>query len=180
MLFDTAESGLEQRDLVSQVVSHEVAHQWFGNLVTMTWWDQLWLNEGFATYMEYLGMNASDPALGAMQQFAVDTIQPALHKDALQTTHAIVANVEDPAEIEARFDEISYSKGASVLWMLHDGLGEEVFRNGVTDYLVRHEYENAETSDLWNALDAAWQKSRNEKVLTVQAIADSWTSQPGM
>ncbi|XP_055351627.1 endoplasmic reticulum aminopeptidase 1-like [Paramacrobiotus metropolitanus] len=181
LLYDPQESGLNQMEYVATVVAHEVAHQWFGNLVTMAWWEQLWLNEGFAAFMEYLGVNFTNPELLVMQKHLVSDVQEALSLDSLLSTHPVVAAVEDPAEIVARFDDISYKKGSSILWMLFESLGQDVFRRGVTQYLKSHMYKNAETKALWEALNDAWQNTTDGRNfgLTVEKIANSWTIQPG-
>ena len=187
MLFDLEESSLSQMDLVSLVVAHEIAHQWFGNLVTMTWWDQLWLNEGFATFMQHLGADAAVPALASWSRMSATIVQSALTSDALYSTHPIIADIKDASDIASMFDEISYSKGASVLLMLYESLSPTVFQQGVTEYLNKNKYGNAETKDLWASLDNAWHNNsqkhsnddKNSQKLTIKKVADKWTLQPG-
>ncbi|OQV15966.1 Aminopeptidase Ey [Hypsibius exemplaris] len=179
MLYDPVESPLNQMDQIAITVAHEIAHQWFGNLVTMSWWDQLWLNEGFATFMSYLGAEAAQPQLSLWQRISIDTVQVALPLDALSNTHAIVLDVEDTSDIASRFDTISYYKGASILLMVYRFLGPSVFRAGVSTYLSKHQYGTATTEDLWSALDAAWPPGNVHGAKTVKDIADSWILQPG-
>jgi aminopeptidase N len=110
ILYDPIETSTMAHQYVAIVIAHELAHQWFGNLVTMKWWNDLWLNEGFASYLEYLGVDNLFPEWKMMEQFILDKTQPALALDALSSSHPISVAVHDPAEIEAIFDTISYSK----------------------------------------------------------------------
>jgi puromycin-sensitive aminopeptidase len=130
MLVDPANSTLANRQYVAMVVAHELAHQWFGNLVTMRWWTDLWLNEGFASWIEYLAVDHLFPEWQMWTQFAVDEQQRAFKLDALEHTHPIEVPVHHPDEIRTIFDTISYSKGASIINMLHEYLGHDAFRDG--------------------------------------------------
>ncbi|XP_053982907.1 endoplasmic reticulum aminopeptidase 1-like isoform X1 [Hylaeus volcanicus] len=174
ILYDPKETSTKAHEWVAVVVAHEIAHQWFGNLVTMKWWNDLWLNEGAASFFEYKGVNHISPEWGMMDQFILDKTQPALHLDALTTSHPISVSVKDPNEIEAIFDEISYSKGASILNMLEGFLCEDVLKSGLNDYLNIHAYRNADTNDLW----AVFTKHANH-TFDVKAIMDTWTQQMG-
>ncbi|XP_049864292.1 endoplasmic reticulum aminopeptidase 1-like isoform X3 [Schistocerca gregaria] len=174
ILYDPDETSAPAHQWVAIVIAHELAHQWFGNLVTMKWWNDLWLNEGFASFLEYLGVDHVMPGWKMMEQFILDKTQPALNLDALASSHPISVDVHDPVEIEAIFDTISYSKGASILYMLEKFLHQDVLRNGLNDYLNTHMYGNAETKDLWNVLS----KNANQS-LEVKAIMDTWTRQMG-
>ena len=149
ILYDPDETSTVAHEWVAVVVAHELAHQWFGNLVTMKWWNDLWLNEGAASYFEYKGVNHLSPEWSMMDQFILDKIQPALDLDGLASSHPISVKVKDPTEIEAIFDTISYNKGASILYMLESFLGEDVLRSGLNDYLNTHAYGNADTNDFW-------------------------------
>ena len=154
-------TSLGSKQWVALVVAHELTHQWFGNLVTMRWWTDLWLNEGFASWMEYLAVDSQFPEWELWTQFAVDEQQLALKLDSLEHTHPIEVSIKHPDEIRTIFDAISYQKGASVIHMLHDYLGAEPFRDGLRHYLKAHAYNNTDTVDLWAALEEKiWQASK--------------------
>ena len=118
----------------------------------MKWWNDLWLNEGFASYVENLGVDYLHPSWHMIDQFVLTTTQEALALDSLRSSHPIMANVKDPREIEALFDTISYKKGASLIRMLRNFLGESTLRLGLKNYLNKYQYRNAETADLWKSL----------------------------
>jgi puromycin-sensitive aminopeptidase len=172
LLVDPMHTSLHNKQYVALVVAHELAHQWFGNLVTMRWWSDLWLNEGFASWIEYLAVDHLFPEWQMWTQFVVDEQQQALKMDALEHTHPIEVPVNHPDEIRTIFDAISYSKGASVIHMLHDYLGAEAFRDGLRYYLDKHRYSNTDTVDLWAAFEEVSHKP-------VKAFMHTWTSQPG-
>jgi aminopeptidase N len=172
MLVDPNNTSLPNKQYVAMVVAHELAHQWFGNLVTMRWWTDLWLNEGFASWVEYLAIDKLFPEWEMWTQFAVDEQQRAFKLDALEHTHPIEVPVHHPDEIRTIFDTISYSKGASVIHMLHQYLGPDVFRDGLRHYLKRHAYGNTDTVDLWQALEEISGKP-------VKEFMHAWTSQSG-
>ncbi|KAK9764313.1 hypothetical protein K7432_008285 [Basidiobolus ranarum] len=172
LLFDEKTSSSRIKLRIANVVAHELAHQWFGNLVTMEWWNHLWLNEGFATWVASLAVNKLFPDWNVWTQFVVDDLQRGLQLDALRSSHPIEVDVRDPAEINQIFDAISYSKGASVIRMLSAFLGEEVFLKGVRAYLKKHEYGNASTQDLWDSLS---QESGHD----VGKFMTLWTKQVG-
>ena len=153
LLIDDANSSLPMRQYVAMVIAHELTHQWFGNLVTMRWWTDLWLNEGFATWMSYLPLDHFHPEWQMWTQFAVDEQQPAMKFDALANTHPVQVPINDPEEIRTIFDAISYEKGASSIHMLERFLGKEDFRKGLSHYLKTHSYANTDTTDLWQALE---------------------------
>ncbi|KAF2826450.1 hypothetical protein CC86DRAFT_351136 [Ophiobolus disseminans] len=155
VLFDPATSADSYRNRVAYVVAHELAHQWFGNLVTMDWWSELWLNEGFATWVGWLAIDHLYPDWNVWGQFVTDSTQQAFALDALRTSHPIEVPVYDGLEVDQIFDHISYLKGSSVIRMLSAHLGEKVFLQGVADYLKAHQYSNATTNDLWSALSKA-------------------------
>ena len=154
------------------VVCHETAHQWFGNLVTMEWWTHLWLNEGFASFMEKHTTDALFPEYRIWDQFVPETMIKALELDALSSSHAIEVPVEHPAEVDEIFDAISYNKGASVIRMLYNWMGEERFKVGMHNYLTKYSYQNAETPQLWAELEAA-------SGLPVNKVMTTWTQQMG-
>jgi aminopeptidase N len=172
LLVDPKNTSLHLKQYVANVVAHELTHQWFGNLVTMRWWTDLWLNESFASWMSYLAVDHLFPDWKVWTQFIVDEQSLALKLDALEHTHPIVVEVKHPDEIRTIFDAISYEKGASVLLMLHDYLGAEAFRDGIRLYLKRHAYDNTDTVDLWAALEESSGKP-------VKDFMGAWTSQPG-
>ncbi len=172
LLVDPDNTTLGTKQWVAMVVAHELAHQWFGNLVTMRWWTDLWLNEGFASWVEYLAVDHLFPEWNMWTQFIVDEQQQALKLDALEHTHPIEVPVNHPDEIRSIFDAISYSKGASAIHMLHEYLGADIFRDGLRHYLNRHQYGNTDTIDLWQALEEISGKP-------VKEFMHSWTSQPG-
>lgn len=172
LLVDPDNTTLATKQWVAMVVAHELAHQWFGNLVTMRWWTDLWLNEGFASWIEYLAVDHIFPEWNMWTQFVVDEQQQALKLDALEHTHPIEVPVHHPDEIRSIFDAISYSKGASVIHMLHKYLGAEVFQGGLRHYLETHKYGNTDTVDLWQSLEEISGKP-------VKNFMHAWTSQSG-
>mgnify|MGYP001626156880 FL=1 len=166
-------SPIETKQKVAITIAHELAHQWFGDLVTMKWWNDLWLNESFATFMSYKAVDATFPEWSMKDQYALDTINTALVQDAYINTHPISVKVNTPGEISSIFDAISYEKGGSVLNMLEDYVGPEMFRKGIASYLKKHAYSNAEAKDLWSAIANA---SKNK---FVQKLMQAWLSKSG-
>ncbi len=171
-MLDPKQTSLAQKQRVATVVLHELAHQWFGNLVTMAWWNDLWLNEGFASWIEVLAQDALFPEWNVWQMFINSDYSRALDDDSLANTHAIEVEVQDPRALDEIFDAISYSKGSSIINFLHQWLGADKFRDGLRLYLKRHQYGNTITADLWAALG----ESSGQPVSEVMA---AWTSQPG-
>uniref|UniRef100_A0A8C7CAE3 Aminopeptidase n=1 Tax=Oncorhynchus kisutch TaxID=8019 RepID=A0A8C7CAE3_ONCKI len=151
LLFDPATSSGSDRVWVTMVIAHELAHQWFGNLVTMQWWNDIWLNEGFARYMEYISVNATYPKL-RVEDYLVDTCFAAIGRDSLNSSRPISSAAESPTQIEEMFDTVSYDKGACVLHMLRHYLTDQVFQSGIVRYLRRYSYSNAHNQDLWDSL----------------------------
>src|SRR3989344_717449 len=158
---------------VAEVIAHELWHQWSGNLVTMNWWNDLWLNESFANYMAYKAVDHYNPEWKIWDDYLSEEFASGLFKDTLKTTHSIKVKVNKVQEIEEIFDEISYSKGGSVLRMLDNYMGEESFRKGVSNYLKKYKYSNADASDLWDSLDQV------EKSKKVKELMEYWVSQEG-
>ena len=154
LLVDSKDASLEVRKRIASVLAHEMAHQWFGDLVTMQWWDDIWLNEGFATWMANRALAAIRPEWNVSVDEALET-QTALGLDGLKSTHAIHAPADTPAQIDEAFDAIAYEKGAAVLRMLEHYLGAETFRKGINAYLQAHAYANGTSRDFWNAMTAA-------------------------
>jgi puromycin-sensitive aminopeptidase len=172
LLVDPDNSSAGTRQRVAEVIAHEMAHMWFGDLVTMEWWDDLWLNESFASWMGNKAVDWLFPEWEMWTQFVNMDTNRALSLDGLKNSHPIEQAVKNPAEVSQLFDAISYSKGASVIRMLENFLGEETFRNGLNRYLSGHMYDNARTQDLWSALET-------ESGQPVTAIMDSWVKQMG-
>ncbi|KAK4935938.1 Aminopeptidase 2 mitochondrial [Elasticomyces elasticus] len=162
LLFDQKSAGAATKERVAEVVQHELAHQWFGNLVTMDFWDGLWLNEGFATWMKWK----------VWETFVIDTLQGALGLDGLRSSHPIEVPVHRAEDINQIFDAISYSKGSSVLRMISKYLGEETFIEGIRRYIKKHAWGNTQTGDLWAALGDASGKD-------VAHVMDIWTKNIG-
>src|SRR5205085_4185193 len=157
---------------VFQVVSHEMAHQWFGDLVTMSWWDNLWLNEGFARWMQTKAADDLHPEWKTgLQALAVG--ESGKRADAKSSTHPIVQPVEDAAQAEQAFDSITYDKGAAVIGMLEAYVGPAAFRDGVRRYMRAHAYGNTVDADLWREVQVA----AGKPVLNIEA---DFTTQPGV
>lgn len=152
LLYDEDKSTVDTKLRVTEVVAHELAHQWFGNYCTIDFWDSLWLNESFATYMSWKCTNHFYPDWKVWENFVGESLQYALTLDGLRSSHPIEVPVKRADEINQIFDAISYEKGSSVLHMLANWLGEDVFIKGVSKYLKKHAYSNAVTSALWEAL----------------------------
>ncbi len=157
LLIDDQKASVGAHQLVARILAHEIAHMWFGDLVTMKWWDDIWLNEGFATWMSHKPIAAWKPEWDEPLDQAQST-GAALSADSLNSTHPIRVQVEAPAEINQYADAITYDKTAAVLSMLESYVGEDKFRAGVNAYLEKHAYSNATSEDFWNALDASSQK----------------------
>ncbi|XP_071548249.1 aminopeptidase N-like isoform X2 [Panulirus ornatus] len=180
MLFDPAVSAASNKQYVVAVVAHELAHQWFGNIVTPRWWTDLWLNEGFASYVEYFGINYVEPSWQVMEQFVLNEVQIVFGLDSLESSHPISIPVGHPDEISQIFDRISYAKGASIIRMMNHFLTEATFRKGLSNYLDAFKYDNAEQDDLWRHLtEAAHEDGTLPDDLTVKIIMDTWTLQMG-
>ena len=165
------DADLATRRSIAEVVAHEIAHQWFGDLVTMEWWDDLWLNESFATFMSYKAVDSFAPELRMWENFLIGETDGAMLRDSLSQTHPIHVEVTSPDEIEGIFDEISYGKGASVLRMVEYFLGES-FRKGLSSYLEHYAYSNARADDLWRSI------APFTSVPVVDLMAD-WVMKPG-
>jgi len=171
LLVDPKTSSYRSQSNAALAIVHEMAHQWFGDLVTMQWWDNIWLNEGFATWMENKCVAAMHPKWDIPQYVAADE-QRTLDIDAQPTTRAIRARADTPEEIDQMFDPIAYDKAGAVLLMVENYLGEETFRKGVHAYLAAHEYGNATAEDFWNAQTEVSHKP-------VDKIMESLVAEPG-
>jgi aminopeptidase N/puromycin-sensitive aminopeptidase len=172
MLVDVKNSTLPARKDVATTVAHEIAHQWFGDLVTPAWWDNLWLNEGFATWMETKAAAKWQPKWNFDQDDAQD-LNRTLDDDAARTTRAIRTRAETPAQINELFDDIAYGKAGAVIGMVENWVGEEVFREGVQAYLAEHLYGNATAEDFWSA-------QARVSGLPVDKVMRSFVEQPGV
>ena len=172
LLYDEKKSSTRTKQLIAEVVSHELAHQWFGNLVTMKWWNDLWLNESFATFMGTKFVHKLYPAWAMWDQFAEDTVNTALRLDSLKSTHPIDVKVTSPAQIREIFDAISYDKGGAVLQMIERIVGESVFKRGLQTYLRKFAYKNATGTDLWRIIGKSAHKN-------ITPFVRSWITQAG-
>ncbi|MEY2529704.1 MAG: hypothetical protein QOJ05_1794, partial [Verrucomicrobiota bacterium] len=181
LLFDPERSSAHTRQAIYEVIAHETAHMWFGDLVTMAWWDNLWLNEGFASWMgtkvtakfnpDWEVWLAKNTPRDPMRRHGIGK-EAAMEGDARSTTHPIQQPIKTEAEANSAFDDITYRKGMSFIRMLESFLGEDVFRDGIRRYMAAHKLSNTTTTDLWNALGEASGKP-------VVEIAEAWTQQPG-
>ncbi|XP_073321593.1 endoplasmic reticulum aminopeptidase 2 [Pagrus major] len=151
LLFDPLTSSISDKLWITMVIGHELAHQWFGNLVTMEWWNDIWLNEGFARYMEYISVEATYPDL-KVEEYMLHTCFAAVGHDSLNSSRPISSPAENPTQIKQMFDTVSYDKGACVLHMLRHFLTEDVFQSGIVRYLRKYSYRNAHNQDLWDSL----------------------------
>ncbi|XP_072551486.1 alanyl (membrane) aminopeptidase-like b isoform X2 [Salminus brasiliensis] len=175
LLFEEGVSSTSNKEWISIVIAHELAHQWFGNLVTMKWWNNLWLSEGFATYISYLGVDKVQPDWNMEDLIVLKEVQPAMEVDSLNSSHPLSsteAEIQTPSEITDLFDSISYSKGAAVLRMLCTHIGETAFFQGLKLYLEKYQYQNAQTTDLWKCME----ETSGENVAS---IMKGWTEQVG-
>jgi aminopeptidase N len=172
MLVDEKNGALPALKAVSTTVAHEMAHQWFGDLVTPAWWDNLWLNEGFATWMESKAAAKREPRWDLDQDVAME-LNHTMDEDASRTTRAIRTRAETPAEINELFDDIAYGKAGAVIGMVENWVGEKVFRRGVHDYLAAHLYGNATAEDFWDA-------QARVSGLPVDKVMRSFVDQPGV
>lgn len=173
MLLDPDNTTLNQKRLIATVITHELAHQWFGDLVTMKWWDDLWLNESFANMMEYVDVDALEPEWNVWEMFQTSEVPMALQRDATDGVQSVHVAVDDPAEIDTLFDgAIVYAKGARMLVMVRALLGDDAMRKGLKNYFAAHQYGNATGADLWQALGEA-------SGMNVGQIMESWLEHPG-
>lgn len=171
LLVDPETSTQSEQETVADVVAHELAHMWFGDLVTMRWWNGIWLNEAFATFMEIAACDAFRPEWKRWTTFGLER-SVAFETDSLTSTRPVEFEVKSPADADGMFDVLTYQKGGALLRMLEQYLGAETFRTGVNEYLRVHQYGNTETGDLWDAIE-----SQSDK--PVRELMDSWIWQPG-
>lgn len=172
-LSDPENVSLSTQQWVSLVVAHELSHQWFGNLVTMQWWDDLWLNESFANMTEYLAVDRLHPEWHIWEEFVAQDALSATNRDVYSDVQAVRVAVNDPAEIGTLFDpSIVYAKGGKLLKMLHDLLGDEAWRAGLKDYFEANAYQNTTRDDLWNALS-------KHTDIDIASLMNTWIEKPG-
>ncbi|KAH8420771.1 hypothetical protein KR222_004323, partial [Zaprionus bogoriensis] len=181
LFYAEEDSSLTDKQHVTNIIAHELAHQWFGNLVTMKWWNDLWLNEGFATYVAILGMDRLCGHWRAYEEESVDNVLTILYTDSFCSTRPIHQSVSRGSQIAELFDSITYRKGAVIIRMMHIFIGDKAFRRGLNSYLEKHAYGNAKQEDLWQALTkAAHAIGSIPPDLDVQTVMDTWTLQPGI
>ncbi|MET0578842.1 MAG: M1 family metallopeptidase, partial [Ilumatobacteraceae bacterium] len=171
LLVDPAKATVSEQQVVVDVIAHELAHMWFGDLVTMRWWNGIWLNEAFATFMELLASDAFRPEWGRWTLFGLER-SAAFETDSLDSTRSVEYEVRSPQDCDGMFDVLTYQKGGALLRMLEQYLGEQRFREGVSHYLRLHQHANTETNDLWDAIEET-------SAEPVRRMMDSWIWQPG-
>lgn len=173
LLVDPSTTSVSAKHYIATVIAHELAHQWFGNLVTMKWWNDLWLNESFATLMEYIAIDALEPDWNVWLDFASNESVMALRRDAIDGVQAVQVDVDHPDEISTLFDgAIVYAKGARLLHMLRVYVGDKAFQSGLANYFIKHAYDNTAANDLWSALSASSGKD-------IATFMNAWISQSG-
>ncbi|KAL4216276.1 hypothetical protein ACF0H5_024001 [Mactra antiquata] len=174
LLYDPDVSSSLNKYMVTLIVAHEIAHTWFGNMVTMKWWDDLWLNEGFASTLMYFAMAHAYPEWNVADIVIVDDMFPVMVKDALETSHPVSADINHPEEIAESFDQISYNKGMALLRMFETFLGKDGFRIGLQTYVRKYKYKNAEMSELWQTFTEA-----TNSTIKIGEIMATWCKQMG-
>jgi len=172
LMIDEEKASSQAKQRVAIVVAHELAHQWFGNLVTMGWWDGLWLNEGFAAFMEHFCIDALYPDYKIWEQYTTDAMGAAQRLDSLRSSHPIIVPIKHAEEVEQVFDAISYCKGSTVVNMVYALLGYEKFKLGLQNYMKKHAYGNTETNDLWQA----WSDVSG---MDIAKLMKTWTTRMG-
>uniref|UniRef100_A0A6Q2X648 Aminopeptidase n=1 Tax=Esox lucius TaxID=8010 RepID=A0A6Q2X648_ESOLU len=180
LLYEDGVSSTANKEWIATVIAHELAHQWFGNMVTMKWWNDLWLNEGFATYISYMGVDNIKPEWHMKDLIVLNDIQPAFQVDSLASSHPLSSKEDDiqtSNDITELFDVITYSKGAAVLRMLEDLLSERLFLTGLRNYLQAFMYNNTVQNDLWDYLQKAVDANGDEYIIA--ELMDTWTNQMG-
>lgn len=174
MLADPLNRSISSEQYISTVIAHELSHQWFGNLVTMQWWDDLWLNESFASLMEYIAVDALHPEWQVWEDYTAADVVSASNRDVFSDVQPVRVDVNDPAEISTLFDgAIVYAKGGRLLKMMREYIGEDAFRSGLKSYFKKHAYGNTTRDDLWHELEEASGKP-------IGIIMNSWLEQSGL
>lgn len=173
LLVDPATTSVSTRHYIATIITHELSHQWFGNLVTMKWWNDLWLNESFASLVEYTAVDALEPSWNVWLDFASSESIAALQRDSLAGVQSVQTDVNHPDEISTLFDgAIVYAKGARLLQMLQNYIGDQAFQTGIKNYFKNYAYKNTEAVDLWNNLSESSNKN-------IAAFMTKWITQPG-
>src|SRR5690606_17777891 len=173
LLVDPKTTTLSTKHAAATVITHELSHQWFGNLVTMQWWNDLWLNESFANMMEYVAVDALEPSWDIWLDFATGEVVSALRRDSLDGVQSIQIDVNHPDEISTIFDpSIVYAKGGRLLRMLQAYIGDDAMKRGLKAYFEKHQYTNTEADDLWASLGEASGKD-------IASFMHAWMTQPG-
>ncbi|XP_036454951.1 endoplasmic reticulum aminopeptidase 1-like [Colossoma macropomum] len=175
LLFDPHKSSVSDKLDITTIIAHELAHQWYGNLVTMQWWNDLWLKEGFANFMEFVSVNITNPELHVEDYFLGKCFE-AMEVDSLSSSHPVSTPVENPAQIQEMFDDVSYEKGACILHMLREFLTPDDFKSGIIQYLKQYSYQNTVNTHLWESLTT---KQHSEDKLDVKVMMEAWTLQEG-
>lgn len=174
LLADPDNRSISSEQYISMVVAHEISHQWFGNLVTMQWWDDLWLNESFASIMEHMALDAVHPDWHQWEQYVATDVVSTSSRDIYKDIQPVGVEVDDPEVIETLFDPgIVYTKGGRLLKMLHDYIGDQAFRTGLQQYFKKHAFQNTTREDLWSALSASSKED-------ISALMTPWLEKPGM
>ncbi|KAK6758774.1 hypothetical protein RB195_016165 [Necator americanus] len=181
LLYDNRLYGPQNKQRVALVVAHELGHQWFGDLVTMKWWDDVWLNEGFATYAEHFGADViSDNNMRMQEIFIIDSLKTGMALDSVAASHPLSFKIDKASEVFEAFDSISYGKGASVLRMISHLIGVDNYNNAIAHYVAKFAYSNAQVADLWKAMDEVVGNFDGPRgKMTVIDFADPWTTQMG-
>ncbi|RVE72148.1 hypothetical protein OJAV_G00059050 [Oryzias javanicus] len=182
LLYDPETSSNRNKETTATIIAHELAHMWFGNLVTLRWWNEVWLNEGFASYVSYLGADHAEPDWNVKDLIVLDDVHRVFAVDALTSSHPLTSEEDSivlPEQILEQFDTISYSKGAAVLRMLSDFLSEPVFKEGLSSYLKQFSYSNTIGSDLWKHLQMAVRNNNISLPCQVDSIMNRWVLQMG-
>ncbi|KAM3870230.1 aminopeptidase N-like [Diretmus argenteus] len=182
LLYDPVTSSTRNRETTATIIAHELAHMWFGNLVTLRWWNEVWLNEGFASYVSYLGADYAEPTWDLKDLIVLDDVHRVFAVDALVSSHPLSSEEDSitlPDQIMEQFDAVSYSKGAAVLRMLSDFLSESVFVEGLNRYLQHFAYENTQGTDLWDHLQTAVEANGVSLPAPVADIMNRWVRQMG-
>lgn len=174
ILYDPSKSSSASKMTVCYIIAHELSHMWFGDLTTMRWWNNLWLNEGFAQMMQYKAVGSVEPSWNYHEHFSINELARVFEADSSQATRAILSPVHNENDIQAAFDSVTYAKGASILRMLENTMGEQDFRQGVSNYLKKYSYQNTETDDLWQELTKA-----SHEQLDIKDLMTGWLKTGG-
>ncbi|XP_077538609.1 aminopeptidase Ey-like [Haemaphysalis longicornis] len=177
LLYNEGSDGASHKTAIATVIAHELAHQWFGNLVTMRWWNDVWLNEGFASYMQYLGVDAVHPEWKIMNQFPVTDMMPIMKAEYNSDSHPLSVDTNFPTELDSLFDRIVYNKGPAIVRMMSYFLTPPVFIKGIRAYLKKYSFGNANQDELFEELTKAQPEGPN--TVNVKEVMDTWTKQAG-